>query len=80
MTTHYEDIANSPEGWVETFEILAKYMSNGMQTKFFLEAEHDVIYSHISADDVPANSEDGLRLVELGWHLDSDIECWAYFT
>ena len=80
MTTYYEDIANSPEGWVETFEIMAKYMSKGMQTKYFLEAEHDVIYSHIDDEAIPEDSEDGKRLRELGWYYDSEICVWAYFT
>lgn len=80
MTTYYEDIANSPEGWVETFETMAKYMSKGMQTKFFLEAEHDIIYSHIDDEAVPVDSEDGKKLSELGWHFDGDAGCWAYFT
>lgn len=80
MSSYYEEIANSPEGWVEAFEIFAKYWSRGMKEKFFLEAEHDVIYSHIEADQLPQDSEDGHSLIELGWHLDSETGTWAYFT
>jgi len=80
MTTYYEDIAKSPEGWVKTFEIMAKYMPAGMQTKYFLEADHDIIYSNIEGDALPEDSVDGKRLIELGWHLGSEFDCWAYYT
>lgn len=80
MTSYFEDIANTPEGWIETFEIMAKYMPNGLQTKFFLQAEHDVIYSYIEGEVLPEDTEDGKRLIELGWYFDSDIGVWAYFT
>jgi len=80
MSSYYEDIANTPDGWIETFEIMAQYMPNGMQTKFFLEAEHDIIYSHIDDVAVPVDSVHGKRLSELGWHFDGDVDVWAYFT
>jgi len=77
---NYEEIANTPEGWIVSLHILAKYMEDGMKEKCFLEAEHDQIYSHVSGEDITEDSEDGKALIELGWFIDSDIDIWAYYT
>lgn len=59
---------------------MAPYYSNGRETEFFCEAEHDIIYFHITADDIARSSDDGKKLIELGFHLDSDIGVWAKYT
>lgn len=43
-----------------------------------VSAEHDIIYgpgtpSTTSADDTAA-------LAELGWHVEDEFDCWAFFT
>ena len=53
-------------------------MPDGLQETSFLASEHDIIYSHISDEQIPEDSENGMMLIDLGWHLDDEI--WAYFT
>jgi len=43
----------------------------------FLGAEHDIIYA---ASKPRPGSEDGKKLVELGWYWDSDVDSWSAFT
>lgn len=70
--------SRSYAGFVAAIEIFAKYEKGGMLSKFIFEAEHDVIYSHV--DTSLTNEEEGELLKALGWHEDSDINVWAYFT
>lgn len=77
---NYEEIGNTPEGWNAALQILSKQMGGGMKEKFFLEADHDVIYSHVSTYDITEDSEDGKALIQLGWYADGEINVWAFFT
>ncbi len=71
--------AKSVEGFIEGLQILSKYMNNGIETKYFCGAEHDILYTY--AENPPdRESEDGLRLSELGFHWNEDCEGYAYFT
>ena len=72
--------AKSVKGFIEGLQILAKYMPKGMDTKFFLGAEHDILYLGISTEDIGPKSEEGKRLSALGFHIDSDLGDWAFFT
>lgn len=65
---------------IEAFHIFAKHLKEGMDTKYTLQSEHDVIYMNLDGDDIAEDSVDGLRLQAIGWHLDSDGSCWAMFT
>jgi len=49
-----------------------------LQERFIFEAEHDIIYSHVEVEKV--SKEDAKTLEMLGWHEDTDVEVWAYFT
>lgn len=56
-------------------QILAKYKGD----KHEVNAEHDIIYA-CSIDSTPLTDEETRRLVELGWHVDSEYNCWACFV
>lgn len=66
--------------WRKSLDIIARYSPKGENEAFIFEAEHDIIYSHLSAEEVPEDSEDGKALSELGWHMSSDADVWAKFT
>lgn len=72
MSTIYE--------FILALEILSKYQDNGLATRSFIGAEHDIIYSHITSEQIPECSKNGMTLVDLGWHIDSNTTLWAYFT
>ncbi len=77
--------SKSVAGFIEGLQILAKYMKQGLDTKFFCGGEHDVIYFYAEQDEnylskLSKESEDGLRLSALGFHFDEDVENWSYFT
>lgn len=62
-------------GWIEAFQIFAKYMPEGEW--FEVAAEHDEIYAGPNPETV--TSEDKARLEELGWH-DFEEECFQRFV
>lgn len=43
----------------------------------FLQAEHDELYAGSAPD---SESEDGKKLIELGWRYNADLESWSVFT
>jgi hypothetical protein len=73
-------------GFIQGLNLLAPYMKEGVNTTYFLGAEHDIIYIYTEStyeEDVERgypkeDSPDGLRLSELGFHYDE--YGWAYFT
>lgn len=71
-------MTNDIYGFILALEIFAEYEPNGLQEVSFLEAEHDIIFSHISNEQIPEGSENGMMLADLGWHVEDEI--WAYFT
>ena len=66
--------------FIEGLKIMAPFYENGLETKFFMEAEHDIIYFHVSVEDIPEDSETGKRLQELGFHFDDGVDAWAKCT
>ena len=73
---------------IEGLTILAKYVD---ASKHCVSAEHDVIYAgpnepgdHNDDDSTVSNTLvtgiDAARLLELGWHIDSEVESWARFV
>jgi hypothetical protein len=70
--------AKTPEGFIAGLEILARYMEKGLQTKWFMGGEHDVIYIYVSLDDLTPESEDGQMLQRLGFTPNE--ETWGYTT
>ena len=77
--------AKSVTAFIEALTILARYMDNHIESKHFSAAGHDVFYVNTESDEdgqarPGEDSDDGRRLVALGWHLDSESDGWAYFT
>lgn len=46
----------------------------------FCGAEHDIIYFYVDDEKIPEESSEGKELIELGFHLDSDVGSWATFV
>ena len=71
---------------VEGLEILAKTAKvpaglaekgeTDTRTAHIGGANHDIIYG----PDCDPSPEDIKRLEELGWHVDSDTDCWSRFV
>jgi hypothetical protein len=59
--------------WAEAFQIFMKY-----EEDFDISAEHDQIWAGPSIN-LPSE-EDRQRLLELGWHIDHDIERFYHFV
>lgn len=76
------DNAKSVAGFIEGLTILAGYMPKGLGTKFAFGAEHDVIHiwGDVTLDILREDSEDGRKLLALGFHTDDDLDQWQYFT
>lgn len=68
----------SPNDFIKALAILGKYLKDGMDTKYFLGAEHDVIYFYVGIEELPEDSDDGKALVELGFHVEHGS--WARFV
>lgn len=87
--------ANTYGGWIAALEILAKY-DGGLERHMSTWSEHDILYLHGGPEPKSfrydeENSEtvcewdhdtapDVETLERLGFHWDSDVECWAKFT
>jgi len=74
-----DPMAKTVNGFIEALEILARYMKDGKERKFFCGAEHDEIYFY-TENGPDELSDDGVRLSELGFHFEEDAEGWVYFT
>ena len=71
---------------VEGLEILAKTASvpaglaesgeTDTRTAHIGGAEHDILFG----PEADPSVEDRNRLEELGWHYDSEVDCWARFV
>lgn len=64
---------------IDGLTILARYDPDGLDSHS-VSAEHDVIYGPGPGDPDAVTEEDRERLEELGWHLDSEADCWARFV
>lgn len=60
----------------KSLDIFAKY--KGEDKYWDSCAEHDIIYSTLTTEEIPKDSEDGKELSSLGWHVDEDYY-WAFF-
>lgn len=61
--------------WINSLEILKKYEP---ENKYALHGEHDIIYSCVGDDKLSPDSEDGIQLLNMGWHVEE--ECWVLYT
>jgi hypothetical protein len=57
---------------IEGLQILAKYSN-------CIDAQHDVIYAGPGVAS-KVTAKDTIRLHQLGWHIDKEIDSWAKFT
>jgi hypothetical protein len=60
---------------IQGLEILLKYKPEG-----YCEAQHDILYGPGSSDPEDYSPEDQKALEALGWHWDTEADCWAAFT
>lgn len=51
---------------------------DNLEKKWPMHAEHDVLY--VGGEEIPEDSEKGIRLTALGFHWSSEGDCWAFFT
>lgn len=87
--------ANTYEGWIAALSIFAKYEDKGITARMQTAAEHDVLYlasepTPNTAELQDGDSvltwgsererQDGETLERLGFHWDTDVDCWAKFT
>ena len=72
--------AKTLEGMIVACEIFAKHSKEGMKARFCNASEHDIIYGPCDGVEIFEESEDGILLTKFGWHIDSDVDSWAYFT
>lgn len=66
--------------FIEGLKIMAPFYKNGMDTEYFMEAEHDIVYFHVTAEQIPEESDSGKRLQELEFHYDDGVGVWAKHT
>ena len=64
---------------IEALTILAKYMDKGMETSYFMGSDHDIIYFWVEDGKCTEDSEDGKRLIELGFHV-YETGYWAKYV
>jgi hypothetical protein len=64
---------------ITALQIFAKYMKRGLETPYFFAAEHDIIYVFVDSGALPADTEDGRLLTELGWRI-GDSDNWEHFV
>lgn len=65
--------------FIKGFELLGPHYSEGFETTYFLEAEHECIYTHISVEQLPLESVEGKLLSEYGFDVD-ECDVWIYRT
>jgi len=65
---------------IEGLQILVKYQIE--EDPFGVDAQHDILYCGPSLEDLEGKltKEDRKRLIDLGWHEDSEGTCWACFV
>lgn len=86
--------ANTFEGWMIALSIFAKYNEKGVAGRLETASEHDILYLPSKPEPLSAEDEDGdgectwpdetkadAELLDaLGFHWDTDVDCWAKFT
>ena len=74
-------IAKSIIGFITGLKIMAEFAPKGLETTYFMSAEHDIIYFYIDCETIPEDSDAGRELESLGFHYDDEESGgWAYFT
>lgn len=68
------------ENFIAGVTILSEYYKDGLKESYFMEAEHDEVFFHITLDEIPVKSKNGRKLIDLGFSPDDDIDVWKYST
>lgn len=63
--------------FIEGLEILSRYIGDP-DNRYFMEACHDIVYIQVSSGDLWEGSDDGKRLIKLGFHLEEGT--WSWYT
>ncbi|HRA64409.1 MAG TPA: hypothetical protein PL187_00225 [Caldilinea sp.] len=79
MTERSEDYGRTLMGWIEALQIMAPHYPGGINTRSPLHGEHDEVYA-IKAEFLPEDSEDGQKLLSMGWFVCEYTNCWMRFT
>jgi hypothetical protein len=66
-------------GLIEGLEILSKYMEYGSDQDAF-DFQHDVMYAGPSFAASEMSDEDRVRLGELGWSWDDELDSWRKWS
>jgi hypothetical protein len=72
--------AKTMRGFIRALSIFSEHLEHGASAKYFMGAEHDILYVYVSVQQIPPSSANGKELLSLGWHPEDDSEDWAYFT
>lgn len=64
--------------WQKSLEIFTHYFPNGDKEGYPFSAEHDIVYVHLTTEDIPELSDDGQELERMGWHVENG--CWARYV
>lgn len=66
--------------FIRACEILAQHCEKGMDESHPFTAEHDIIHSCVTAENLAEDSLDGKELNALGWFIDGDVDVWAKYV
>lgn len=66
--------------WIEALQIFAAQSDKGLDAPFYTSAEHDILYTATTSGEITEDSEEGLRLKAIGFHIDSDVDVWVKYT
>ena len=64
--------------WWADYAAIAERAGKGGED-FVSGADHDVVFLHLTAEDVPEDSPDGKTLEAMGCRVEDGIS-WAFFT
>ena len=68
--------AKSVAGVIEAFQIFAKYLENGLNQQYFFEGQHDKIFVYVDPEKLLPQSDDGKRLIALGFYPNLELDNW----
>lgn len=69
--------ADSVQGFIDALNIFRTYMDTDNKS-FFLGAEHDEIFMY--SDGPEPDSEDGYKVIALGWRYNPELAGWSKFV
>jgi hypothetical protein len=64
------------EGLIKGLQLFSQRVNSKNQS---IAAEHDIIYGP-HKDAIQLTAEEEANLKEMGWHMDSEVDCWSFFV